>query len=220
VKKIGMLTIGQTPRTDVIPQIQEIMGCDYDLIEAGALDGMTKKQINLLNIRKDDYILVTRLNDGSEVKIAKRIIIPFLQKQIFELEAIGVSITVIMCTGRFPPFKSSHLVVTPGEILRGILDASIKHGKLGIVYPAIEQLTYLEHEFSRTGLELYGYFYSPYDKSGLDTLCERLKNESLDLIFLNCFGYDRNMANLIKNRTGAPVLQSNAVIAKVITELT
>jgi protein AroM len=219
MKKIGMLTIGQTPRTDVIPSIKEIMGPDYDFIEAGALDGMTKKQIDLLDIRKDDYILATRLNDGSEVKVAKRAIIPLLQKQITKLETAGINLTVVMCTGRFPAFNAKHLVVTPSEILHGVLDASIKHGKLGIVYPAVEQITHMEHEFGRTGLKLYGDFYSPYDKNGPDALCERLKNEELDLIFLNCFGYDRDLTNVIKKRTGAPVIQSNAIIAKVITEL-
>lgn len=214
-----MLTIGQNPRTDVIPPIKEIMGPDYDFIEAGALDGMTKKQIDLLDVRNDDYILATRLNDGSEVKVAKRVIIPLLQRQITKLEAAGVNLTVVMCTGRFPAFNAKHLVVTPSEILRGVLDASIKRGKLGIVYPAVEQIDHMEHEFGRTGLELYGDFYSPYDKSGLDALCNRLKNEELDLIFLNCFGYNRNLTNVIKMITGTPVIQSNAIIAKVITEL-
>jgi protein AroM len=219
MKKIGMLTIGQTPRTDVIPPIKEIMGPGYDFIEAGALDGMTKKQIEVLEVRNDDYILATRLTDGSEVKVAKRVIIPLLQKQITKLEATGVNLTVVMCTGKFPAFKAKHLVVTPSEILRGVLDASIKRGKLGIVYPAIEQIDHIEHEFGRNSLELYGDFYSPYDKSGIDALCERLRNEDLDLIFLNCFGYDRDLTNIIKKRTGAPVIQSNAIIAKVITEL-
>lgn len=219
MKKIGMLTIGQTPRIDVIPPIKDIMGSDYDFIEAGALDGMTKKQVESLDVRNDDYILATRLNDGSEVKVAKRIIIPLLQKQITKLETLGVDLTVVMCTGKFPAFKAKHLVVTPSEILRGVLEASIKRGKLGIVYPAIEQIAHMEREFGQPDLELYGDFYSPYDKSGLDSLCERLKNRELNLIFLNCFGYDRNLTNIIKKITGAPVIQSNAVIAKVLTEL-
>jgi len=219
MKKIGMLTIGQTPRSDVIPPIKEIMGLDYDFIEVGALDGMTKKQVEQLEVRNDDYILATRLNDGSEVKVAKRVIIPLLQKQITKLETFEVNLTVVMCTGKFPAFNAKHLVITPSEILRGVLEASIKRGKLGIVYPAVEQIAYMEREFGRTGLELYGDFYSPYDKSGLDSLCERLKNKELDLIFLNCFGYDRSLTNAIKKVTGAPVIQSNAIIAKVITEL-
>jgi len=219
MKKIGMLTIGQTPRTDVLPPLMEIMGPGYEFVEAGALDGLTKRQVDRLGIRDDDYVLATRLSDGEEVKIAKRAIIPLLQGKLTELEAGGVRLTVVMCTGKFPAFKSKGLVVTPSEILRGVLEASLKSGKLAVVYPAIEQIDYLEHEFGRTGVELYGDYYSPYDSSGLEGLCERLREQKPDLVFLNCFGHGRDLKAAVEDATGVPAIQSNAVIAKVLTEL-
>ena len=42
-KIIGMLTIGQTPRDDITPMFKEILGPDYEIIEAGALDGTSGK---------------------------------------------------------------------------------------------------------------------------------------------------------------------------------
>ncbi len=36
--KIGMLTIGQSPRDDIIPPLKEILGPDHEILEAGALD--------------------------------------------------------------------------------------------------------------------------------------------------------------------------------------
>lgn len=42
-KKIGAITIGQSPRIDVIPEMQEILGENVIILEAGALDGLTKK---------------------------------------------------------------------------------------------------------------------------------------------------------------------------------
>ena len=214
-----MLTIGQTPRTDILPAFKEIMGPGYDFKEAGALDGLTYKQIDALGFEAEDYILATRLNDGHEVKVTKRALLPHIQRKINELEDAGVRITVIMCTGKFPPFKSKGLVVTPSEILRGTLEACLKKGKLGIVYPAKEQINYMEHEFGRTGIELYGDFYSPYSKEGLDLLCSRLVKEKLDLVFLNCFGYGRDLKTAVEKATNVPAIQSNAVIAKVLTEL-
>ena len=44
-KKIGAITIGQSPRIDVIPEMQEILGENVIILEAGALDGLTKKDI-------------------------------------------------------------------------------------------------------------------------------------------------------------------------------
>ena len=41
MKKIGMLTIGQSPRNDILPGLKEILGKNVEIVEAGALDGLT-----------------------------------------------------------------------------------------------------------------------------------------------------------------------------------
>ena len=43
--KIGAVTIGQSPRSDVIADIRPILGSEVDVVEAGALDGLTKEEI-------------------------------------------------------------------------------------------------------------------------------------------------------------------------------
>ena len=220
MKTIGMLTIGQTPRTDILPSLLSIMGKDYEIIEAGALDGMTLSDIRKMEIKSDDYILVSRMRDGTEIKVAKRVLLPLLQKRIHEIEAKGVRLTVLMCTGKFPQFESKGLIVTPSEILHGIVEGALKRGKLAVIFPAKEQISYIKREFSREGVELYGDWLSPYEGEGeLDALCARIKAWKPDLVFLNCFGFTRKVKIAVENVTGVPVIQSNAIIAKVLTEL-
>ena len=215
-----MLTIGQTPRTDILPSLLSIMGKDYEIIEAGALDGMTLSDIRKMEIKSDDYILVSRMRDGTEIKVAKRVLLPLLQKRIHEIEAKGVRLTVLMCTGKFPQFESKGLIVTPSEILHGIVEGALKRGKLAVIFPAKEQINYIKREFSREGVELYGDWLSPYEGEGeLDALCARIKAWKPDLVFLNCFGFTRNVKNTVESATGVPAIQSNAMIAKVLTEL-
>lgn len=79
--KIGMLTIGQSPRGDIIPPFKEILGPDHEILEAGALDDVTRSEIEGLVFRPDDYLLVSRLRDGAEVKIHKRFILPFSRSE-------------------------------------------------------------------------------------------------------------------------------------------
>ena len=45
MKKLGLITIGQSPRTDVLPDIEPIFGPDVELHQAGALDGLTREEI-------------------------------------------------------------------------------------------------------------------------------------------------------------------------------
>ncbi|MBL7080194.1 AroM family protein [Candidatus Bathyarchaeota archaeon] len=218
--KIGMLTIGQSPRDDIIPPLKEILGADHEILEAGALDDVTSEEIEEIEFRPDDYLLISRLRDGAEVKIHKRFILPHLQKRILELEEKGATLTVIMCTGKFPPFQSRGLVVTPQEILKGVLEATLKNGKLAVVYPSEEQTHKAEGDFGRDGVTIYADHLSPYEgKDDLEQLAERLKEQDPTLILLNCFGYSSKVKTIVAERTGKPVIHSNVVVARVLKEL-
>jgi protein AroM len=218
--KIGMLTIGQTPRVDLLPTLIEILGDEHEIIEAGALDGLNLENVKGIEILPDDYILVSRMRDGTEVKITKRFVIPRVQEKITELEEKNVRLTVVMCTGAFPQFKSKGLVITPQEILKGVLNGSLKKGKLGVVYPTEEQMPGAQSNFGSDDVETYADVTSPYEGSEeLEALAERLSAQNLDLILLNCFGFSSDLKRYIAERTGVPTIQSNAVVARVLKEL-
>jgi len=220
MKKIGMLTIGQSPRDDILPPLKEILGEGFEIVEAGALDHLTMEEVEGLEFRPDDYLLVSRMRDGTEVRIHKRLVLPLLQKRIHELEEEGVRITVIMCTGRFPQFESKGLIVTPQEMLKGVLKATLKKGKLAVVYPAEEQKPSAEKEYGREGITVYADHLSPYEgEGGLEHLAERLSEADPDLILLNCFGFSSKVKEVVVDRTGKPAIQSNALVARVLKEL-
>ena len=44
--KLAALTIGQSPRTDIMADIEQIFIKNTKIIEKGALDGLSKKEIN------------------------------------------------------------------------------------------------------------------------------------------------------------------------------
>ena len=220
MKKIGMLTIGQSPRKDIVPMMKEILGEGYEIVEAGALDGLTIEDIKGVEFGADDYLLVSRMRDGTEIRITKRFVLPLLQEKIHEFEAKGVGLTVIMCTGKFPQFESGGLIVTPQEILKGVLNSILKKGRLGVIYPAAEQTNGAAAVFGREGVEVYADHLSPYGgESELGNLAGRLVRQNLNLIFLNCFGFTSKIKKAIAEKTSKPVILSNALIARVLKEL-
>ncbi len=219
MKKIGMLTIGQTPRDDLIPGLMDILGPGYEIIEAGALDGHTMDDVKRIDLNPDHYILVSRMRDGTEVKITKRYVIPFMQEQLDLLEDMGARLTVVMCTGKFPQFRSRGLVVTPSEVLKGVIKGSLKEGKLAVIYPTEEQIPYAEMDFGEEGIIVYADAVSPYEADDVKELLDRLVKEEPDLIFLNCFGFPYSIKKQVQEATGKPTIHSSALIARVIKEL-
>jgi protein AroM len=219
MKKIGMLTIGQSPRADILPGLMEILGKNVEIVEAGALDGKTMEDIKKIPLRVEDYILVSRMRDGTEIKITKKYILPLMQEKLDLLESKGIRLTVVMCTGNFPQFKSKGLVVTPKEILKGVMEGSIKKGRLGVIYPTAEQIPMAEGEWGRPGVEIYPDTVSPYEPKDVEGLCKRLAAQKLDLVLLNCFGFPTEIKKKIAAATGKPVVQANTLVAHVLAEL-
>ena len=82
--KIGALTIGHSPRNDLIPEIEAFFK-GAEIIQIGALDGLSKEQISDLAPSGDDEILVSKLKDDSWALMAESKIISLLQERTDEL---------------------------------------------------------------------------------------------------------------------------------------
>ena len=98
MKKIGAITVGQSPRVDLIPEIQPILGDSVEIIQAGALDGLSKEEIAKFVPRPGENVLVSRLTDGTSATFGESYILPRLQLCIDDLEQQGVSLILFLCT--------------------------------------------------------------------------------------------------------------------------
>lgn len=104
--RIGLITIGQSPKSDVILDLREIWGNSVDIIQKGSLDSFTLKEIQKMKPEEGDYTLVTRLKDGDQAIIAKKYILPKIQEKIKELNEEGVNLILFLCTGEIPATES------------------------------------------------------------------------------------------------------------------
>jgi len=95
--RIGMVTVGQAPRGDVVPDMAALLP-GVEILEAGALDGLDRAAIARLAPAGDDEILVTRLADASSVFVGKSHVLPRVKARIAALEDQGVALTVLLCT--------------------------------------------------------------------------------------------------------------------------
>ena len=218
--KIGVVTIGQSPRPDVIGEMERILGKGYEILEKGALDDFTLEDVQKIKIEEGQGVLVTRMRDGTEIKITHDIVNPVIQKRITELEAEGVELILLVCTGRFPEFKSNVLVVQPSNIIRGVTRAAIRKGRMASILPSMQQVGGSPREREEDGLVTYLDSASPYGPiEEVEKLGDRLAKQNVDLIVLNCMGFDQNHKRIIREKTGKPVLQSSAMVARALKEL-
>lgn len=67
-----MITIGQAPRTDVAPIMEKYLENRAELVQMGALDGLTKTYIDeRMAPGEEDYVLTSRLTTGEHVVMSR-----------------------------------------------------------------------------------------------------------------------------------------------------
>ena len=222
-KKIGVVTIGQTPRPDIISLVKEILGQDCEVALAGALDDLTLEKIPKFG--PEEYLLVTSVRDQAgkrgSVTVTREFLVPLIQQRIVQLEKEDIDIIIIWCAGRFPEFKSKAIIIRPSEILKGVVNAFFKKGRLGVIYPAKEQLIWANPEWSQEGIIVYADTpgRSSSREEEMKLLAERLDEKDLDLILLNCAGFGYEMKQLIQEKTRKPVILANSLALRVVKEL-
>ena len=117
-KTIGALTIGQSPRPDLVAPLEKLLP-KCRILQACALDGFTSEE--LPDTANAAYPLVTQMQDGSLVMVEESFIAPKLQVALEQLEAQGVAATLLLCAGTFAHLQGTRLLFKPFEICCGIL---------------------------------------------------------------------------------------------------
>ncbi|PJI09282.1 MULTISPECIES: AroM family protein [Clostridium] len=221
MKKVGAITVGQSPRIDVIPEMKMVLGEEIEVIEIGALDGLSKEEINEFKPEEGDYVLVSRLNDGTSASFAEKHIIPRLQNCIEYLEEAGAEIIVFICTGAFPnAFKSNKLLLYPQRLLYSLVPELAVNEKIGVFVPLEKQKRQSYDKWSESGKKIEVVSGSPYDNiEKLTKASIELKEKDVDVIVLDCIGYNLKMKNLIREITGKPVILPRTIVSRVVREM-
>lgn len=220
-KIIGAITVGQSPRVDVTCDIAHIFGSDVELLEAGALDGLSKEEIGAFTPSPEDYVLVSRLNDGSSVTFAERYIIPRLQQCIRDLEARGAQIIIFFCTGKFPQFDASVPLVFPNHILKGVVPALTTSSNIAVISPSPAQVEQSKTRWKACVDHVTVIPASPYggDKAKLVEAANMVKDLDADLVVLDCIGYTQEMKRLFTDITNKNVVLARTLMARVACEI-
>lgn len=220
-KVIGTVTIGQSPRTDVIPDVASILGPDIEIREAGALDGLSREIIASFAPREGDYVLVTRLQDGSSVQVAERHITPRIHEKIAEHFTGGIPVVLLLCTGEFPDFETGGLLIRPQKVLFNAVAAVAKGMRIGILTPSPEQVEQSEHRWGSLSPFVRAVPSSPY-VDGMEAArkaAEELKEWKAEITVLDCIGYTMAIRSLVREITDRPVLLARGVAASMVKEL-
>ena len=221
-KRIGMITVGQSPRMDMVPEMRDIIGRDVDVLEIGALDGLSIDEVQArFSPKKGDRILCTRMADGTEVVIGKKPLLQAVQACIDSLNRKKVHLILLLCTGKFPVFPSAALLVEAQKIMDHFMLALCRKGDtIGVLLPLSDQCGQAMKDYRSIGARLVCEAASPYaTMNEVSRAAKKLKAEDPRVVFMHCMGYTREMKDAVSRITKKPIVLARSIVASSVREL-
>jgi protein AroM len=218
VKTLGAVTIGQSPRPDVMAAIRPFLGPDVHIVERGALDDEDACEVRRAAVAwPGSPILVTRLRDGTEIRVSPAFVAPRVERCVRQLEA-EADLILLLCTGSFPPMEVRRPLLWPERVLAAIVEAA-RPARLGVLTPAAEQCADQRERWARIVPDVAVASASPYGDPGAIAPAARVLAEAgADLIVMDCLGYTPAMRAAVRAATGRPVLLASTALASVAAE--
>ncbi|MFZ7942257.1 AroM family protein [Neobacillus sp. 19] len=220
-KKVGIITIGQSPRTDMTPALRKLLPKDTVILEKGVLDGRSSDEIQALRPEPGQTTLISRLQNGGSAVMAKEKILPMIQTLIDELNQANVSLIILACTGKFPLFTSRIPIVYPDFLLNHVVKGLLREGLLGVILPLPEQAESIIYKWKEVDFMAIPMASSPYTfvEEQLINAVQQLDQYPVKAILLDCMGYTEEMKVIAQAHTTKPVILSRNVIYGVAGEI-
>ncbi|SPA44398.1 AroM family protein [Cupriavidus taiwanensis] len=217
--RVAFVTIGQAPRTDVVPQMLADLGLPVAAEEFGILDDLDADQIAALAPTSGEYRFASRLRDGSQAVMGKPVAEAMLARLMASLDDGRFDALVPLCTGTaLPPMRT--LVIEPQQVVDHLTVALAQGCKrLGIVLPLEGQVGSF-HLIEPVSCELRVTHASPYTDTGTGRFAQAGETlRGCDLVVMHCMGYTEAMRAEVARHAGAPVLLSNRMVATLLGQV-
>lgn len=213
--RVAFVTIGQSPRNDLLPEILSHTHIPLEATERGALDGLTDGEIAELAPTDGEARLVTRLRSGNEVIVSVASIEHRLGIVLRELDGQGFDLLVLLCTGRMAHFlTSTPLLLAQQAVDNFVLGVAGTARSVGVILPNPEQTS----QFQGLGdLHTEVASVSPFAHDAealLRSASTSLAN--VDVILLHCMGFTEAMRRAVHVASGKPTLAPRRLLAHAI----
>jgi len=214
---LAILTIGQTPRNDILPELTCWFPDTIQVQEFGALDGQPEEEIERLLPEASDHRLVTRLRDGRQTVVRKSWIARRLQDVLDGIDPEDYLAVVLLCTGEFSDLHFDGLFLDAQNLVDHGTDAICAGAhRIGVLLPLIEQSQEFHYK-TRPDQELRFAAVSPYEGDEFPAAAQALSD--CDVIVMHCMGYTEAQRTSLVALTGKPVLLARRLVGAGIAQI-
>ena len=214
-QRVAFITIGQSPRSDMVPEILSHLDAEIEPLEYGVLDGLPIETLRAHAPRPGEQSLITRLSDGNDVVLSKTWVQRRLMEMCQEILDDRIDIIVLLSTGLFTQFRPLCTTINSQRVIDRTIETLAAAGlTIGLIVPLAEQIEDIVKHGAASGQTL-GAAALPGDEAALANAVRSLGG--CDIVILHSVSYgeaDRAVAidaSGKAGRFGAPRRRRNLV---------
>lgn len=216
---LGTVTLGQTPRPDVMPRFETHLPAGVAVRHVGVLDHLPDADITArFKPRPREQRFLTRLADGRALEVDAAAAEAGVQRRILELEDDGCSVITVLCAGVFRGLRARRAwLIQPDRILPGLVSGMVGARRVGVLSPLPVPLDAARRKWSPLQIPPGLATASPY-ADGDDAFTAAvldLKRAGADVLLMDCLGFGVRHRDVARRVTGLPVLLALDLVARV-----
>jgi protein AroM len=218
---LGVVTIGQTPRVDLTPELAAVLP-RCRIVEEGALDGLDAAQIAALAPRPGEHAVTSRLADGDSAVFGHHQSLGLVEAAIARAEDVGADVVLLACSGSFTGIAHRVPLLLVEQLAHHAVAGLDPALRIGVVRPLPQQTGAARAVWERAlGRPLSAVDAAdPYhDGAAASAAAAARIAADVDVIVLDCIGFDEAMRRAAARASGRAVLLVRGLAARLAAEL-
>ncbi len=213
-QRVAFVTIGQSPRDDVVPEILRSLDGPIESLEYGILDGVSREGLCQASPGPDDPALLTRLRDGRDVVLSMDWTSQRIREVYRDVAASEIDLVVLMSTILGDSVAPAGATVYCDRVIDRAVAGLIQAGqRVGIVLSLRGQDVQIPRG---NGAVDWGpvAIARPGEGKALATALKKL--DDCDIILLHSVSYSEADGEAAKKISGKPVVLARHLVINAI----
>ncbi|MGU3400645.1 AroM family protein [Brucellaceae bacterium D45D] len=213
-RRVMFVSVGQSPRRDLIDNILENLDVPVEPLEIGALDGLSATEVDKYRAGDGEPSIVTRMRDGADIILSKPRISERMAEIVANFQPNQFDLVVILSTGLFREFESHCPMVNAQRAMESTVISLASQGDaIGVIQPLEQQVS----ELDIPALGLFRVSASHAHDGDRETLAKALLDlADADIIVLNSVSFTEDDRQMVAKASGKPVVLARRLIAGAI----
>ncbi|MGI9425848.1 MAG: AroM family protein [Hyphomicrobiaceae bacterium] len=212
--RVAFVTLGQSPRIDLVPEILAELDMEVETLEFGLLDDVHAWSPQEIAPGPEDPSFLTVLRDGTQIELSIDWAYTRFRQVYDDIISNGADLVVLMSASGGYNFKPQSATLLSDRVVdRAIEVFLLAEFQVGIVVPldgTLLDLSAIGGPWPRAQVAAA----KPGDKSGLEAAVASLTD--CDIIVLHSMGYSRDDLELVRKLSKKPAILNRRLIANAI----